>query len=293
MKQLLLGAFCLLSLSATAGKQFVVVRTDSAGIVVADSTALESKDSAWTVGGNKLLDGYAIERAETFAGPKVVTFEACNFAANKHNNFISSKVNSYTEAGLTFKVQEYWGMFGGALVTEESEVSNWQSDHPGTASSKKVITTDATQPAAAEGSHKYVLMRYDTYVSKTKKGEQPAFTFDGDESHEMVSVMVNNTAEVWQNCKIGYYSKPAFQAGDYYEVVFTGYDSQDQVTGTVTVPMADFRDGKSYLCNEWTKVSLVGLGKAHKVVLTAQGSDTFNSYFSGAFGVCLDNISFK
>ncbi|MDD6437385.1 MAG: DUF4465 domain-containing protein [Prevotella sp.] len=293
MKKSLLLAFCILSLSATAGKKFVVVRPDSAGIVVADSTALESKDSTWTLSGNTLLPGYTIERAETFSGPKVVTFEACTFAANKHNNIVSSKVNSYTEAGLTFKVQEFYGMFGGALVTEQSEVSKWQDEHPGTASSNKVITTDATLPAAAEGSHKYVLMRYDTYVSKTKKGEQPAFTFDGDESHEMVSVMVNNTADVWQNCKIGYYSKPAFQDGDYYEVVFTGYDAAGNVTGSVTVPLADYRNGKTYLCNEWTKVSLSGLGKVHKVVLTAQSSDTFNSYFSGAFGVCLDNISFK
>ncbi len=48
---------------------------------------------------------------------------------------------------------------------------------------------------------------------------------------------VNNDAMVWQYMKIGFYSKPAFTTGDYFEAIFTGYDAAGNETGKVTVPL--------------------------------------------------------
>lgn len=152
-----------------------------------------------------------------------------------------------------------------------------------------MITTDKSRPAGAGGSEKYCLLYYSTML----QDYVPGFEFAEGVSHKFRSAQVNNIADIWQRCKIGYYSTPGFTAGDYYEVIFTGYDGSGEPTGSVKVAMADFRDGKSEIINEWTKVDLSAIGTAHKVVVTHEASAAFEKLLHGEYGVCVDNICFE
>ncbi|WP_198019127.1 DUF4465 domain-containing protein [Prevotella falsenii] len=291
MKKVLFSLAVICSMTASADNTLVIVKADGTTIVCSENLKFEQTGNTLTFAGNAIVEGDMIKR--NIVKNTTVGFEDCTFAQGKHNNIVSGKVTTYTEAGIDFKNQEKYTYFSGVVVSDASEVSKWESEHPGVASGNKVITTDESKPAGAEGTSKYAIMRYDDYLTGKSNGEKPEFAFNDGTEHAMVSMMVNNTAEIWQKCKIGYYSKPAFKEGDFYEAVFTGYDAAGKETGKVVVPMADYRDGKTYICGEWTQVDLSPLGKVNKVSLSHQASDSFDNLTSSSFAVCIDNLIFK
>ncbi len=293
MRTRFLLAAALMAAHTMAQDTFVIVKTDGTTLKTADKAVVAGTEEAWTLAGNALAIDDRIERAPKAAATQTITFEDCVFPTNKHNNMTSGGESVYTEKGATFKVQEKYGMFSGAMVSEESQVSAWDSEYPGSASPNKVITTDASTPAGTDGSAKFSIFRFDKYVSGTLNGLKPEFAFDEQAEHLIRSIAVNNTAETWQNCKIGYYSKPAFAEGDFLEVIFTGYDKNGAETGSVTAVLADFRDGKTYICNEWTTVDLSSLGNINRLTAGIQASDAYTNIFSTSFGVCVDNIVFE
>jgi len=67
----------------------------------------------------------------------------------------------------------------------------------------------------------------------------------------------------------------------------------NNVTGAVDYYLADFRNGKSYLTNQWVKVDLSSLGKVDNLIFLFDSSD------KGTFGVntpkyvCIDNLEFE
>ena len=76
-------------------------------------------------------------------------------------------------------------------------------------------------------------------------------------------------------------------------MIFTGYDATGNATGSVPVVLADFRDGKTFIMDTWTKVDLSALGKVNKLVLTATPSDKLKDLLYGAsYSVCVDQIVF-
>ncbi|WP_373697993.1 DUF4465 domain-containing protein [Porphyromonas loveana] len=290
MRKQLLAVAVLFAASATAQNAFVLTKTDGSTVDVTDSALVEGASEAWTLAGNTLALGDQVVRLKATSSARVINFEDCTFATGKHNNIVTGANGVYESMGATFKNLEKYGMFSGVVVSEQSEVSDWQSEYPGTASSNKVITTDASLPAGANGSAKYALFRYDSYVGGTLKGPGPEFAFAEGTEEGVTSVMLNNTADTWQNCKIGYYSNPGLAEGDYFEVVFTGYNAAGETTGSVTYALADYRDGKTYICNEWTKVDLSALGKVNKVAVTSVASQGFTNIFKKSYGLCVDDI---
>lgn len=58
--------------------------------------------------------------------------------------------------------------------------------------------------------------------------------------------------------------------------------------------MADYRDGKTFVMEEWTEVDLSALGEVNKVVLTATPSETLaNAFYGDYYAVCVDEIRFE
>lgn len=147
-----------------------------------------------------------------------------------------------------------------------------------------------------------IINQYSTYAeSGAEKSKQFAIAFAGfenptnfqfmsDQTRTLKSVMVNNSTYVALSIKNGDSFSKQFEAGDWFKVIFTGYNVDRTVGKTVEFYLADYRDNKKYICNEWTKVNLESLEKVNKVTVT------FDSTDKGEFGVntpqyaCLDNL---
>jgi len=105
------------------------------------------------------------------------------------------------------------------------------------------------------------------------------------------SAMLTNSTYTYLDMKEGSGYSKKFVAGDWFKVSITGYLNETKTT-IVDYYLADFRDGKSVLLNDWTKVDLSALGKVDKVTFTFDSSD------KGAWGMntpayaCIDNIEF-
>ena len=65
-----------------------------------------------------------------------------------------------------------------------------------------------------------------------------------------------------------------FGKGDWFKVTITGYDANNEVTGTKDFYLADLRDpNKAYIINDWRYVDLSGLGKVSKLGFELSSTD--------------------
>ncbi len=286
MKRTLLTIAVLVSVTLVAGARFIIEKHD------ATTTAVEGNIEFTATGaaGVDYTDIAAIYRAPSIGF--IVDFEGCEFSGR--NNAAAGREVVYREDNIRFVNFSNVSLYSGVIVSRGSEVSNWESAYPGSCSAVTVITTDTSKPAGADGSEKYAVF-YLCPTIATATDYHPEFKFSGREEHTIKSLAVNNIADIWQKCKIGFYSSPGFSEGDFYDIIFIGYDSNGEETGRVTFPLADFRDGKELIINEWTTVDLSPLGKVNKISLTYSASQAYHDFDRnlGTFGVCIDNISFQ
>lgn len=144
--------------------------------------------------------------------------------------------------------------------------------------------------------------QYSVYASAGASGSEK-FALVGSDSARcafntpvsLKSLMFNNSTYVYWALKegkdgAGYARK--FIAGDYFYVTVNGYDENGTKTGQAILVLADFRDSKTYICKEWTKLSLESLGKVKTLEFDFTSSD------SGFYGMntpaylCIDNIEY-
>lgn len=206
----------------------------------------------------------------------------------------SGSMESYESWGSI--VHSYSGGFNSGILTcpnvfyqDQTYLSTWWS---GIACSNNKDTLSVGYGnqysvfanSGATGSEKFALVGSD---SATCTFQMPVV---------VKSMMVNNSTYVYWALKdgndgAGYVSK--FTAGDYFQVTVIGYDSTNVRTGQVVVPLADFRDSKTYICKDWTKISLESLGKVKTLQFAFTSTDT------GVFGMntpayfCIDNIVYE
>lgn len=124
-----------------------------------------------------------------------------------------------------------------------------------------------------------------------------ALVYDSAEIHlpyinsyqKVKSVMLTNSTYAYYDMSLGSSFSKKFDDGDWFKVIIRGFYG-DKLTGTVEFYLADFRDGKSLIVRDWTKVSLGAMGAVEKLVFTFDSSDI------GVFGintpkyVCLDDL---
>ncbi len=73
-------------------------------------------------------------------------------------------------------------------------------------------------------------------------------------------------------------------------------DAAGEETGSVSFALGDYRDGKEFVCEDWTKVDLAALGTVNKVVITVDASNAsglVGAEATAGFSVCLDQIEFE
>ena len=101
-------------------------------------------------------------------------------------------------------------------------------------------------------------------------------------------VYVNNTAWAVKSMSEGDSYTKAFAAGDYMKVIFTGYDAEDNATGTVDCYLADYTsadEANHYMLTQWQWVDLSSLGNVVKLTVGISASQSGVPTY-----VCLDQL---
>ena len=82
-----------------------------------------------------------------------------------------------------------------------------------------------------------------------------------------------------------------FGKGDWFLLTITGYDANDEVTGTKEFYLADLRDAKTaYIINDWRYVDLSGLGKVSKLGFELSSTDNGEWGMNTPAYFCFDNF---
>jgi len=110
------------------------------------------------------------------------------------------------------------------------------------------------------------------------------------------SMMINNATYTYWALKegkdgSGYARK--FAAKDSCYLTITGFDANKKITGFVDFYLADFRNGKSYICKDWTRVSLQTLGKIKSLSFKFRSSDSGDWGINTPAYACIDNIVYS
>mgnify|MGYP003296605212 FL=1 len=80
-----------------------------------------------------------------------------------------------------------------------------------------------------------------------------------------------------------------FAEGDYFKVTFVGYKGE-QKTGEVDYYLADYREGKRFLNNNWEYLDLTPLADADRVEVLFDGSDKGEYGLNTPRHVFIDNL---
>lgn len=108
------------------------------------------------------------------------------------------------------------------------------------------------------------------------------------------SVMVNNTSLVYYILKDGNGFSEPFKDGDYLTLLVHGVHQDNNNPKPVEISLADFRDGKSFIMNEWTEFDLTSLGICTGIYFTMESSDSSPAYgMNTPAYFCLDKLVVK
>ena len=220
----------------------------------------------------------------------VITFEDVNLGENGYWNGsdLSGVQRNYESYGEP--VTEYAGSFKSGDLTcnnlYNATYNSWSGmacsshidmDSIGVGNQYSVYAT-----SGAGGSEKFaVICPFDS----------SSCSFDTET--EIKSLMINNATYTYWTVKegkdgSGYARK--FDAGDYYYMTITGFDAAGQKTNSINYYLADFRDGKTFICKEWTKIDLKPLGKIKSLSFKLTSTDVSYGYMNTPGYACIDNI---
>ena len=123
--------------------------------------------------------------------------------------------------------------------------------------------------SGAGGSEQFAVI----YYAGERGNEVPSMRFLNNQEFKFRSLMVNNTTWAALDIKHGSDFSEPFENGDWFKLIITGFDAGGNETGIVEFYLADFRDGKTFVCQAWTRVDLSSLGKVNRLEFTFASSD--------------------
>ena len=109
------------------------------------------------------------------------------------------------------------------------------------------------------------------------------------------SLMINNATYAYlamKDGRDGMGSARKFRANDYFRVTIAGVNASGAVTDSIQVYLADFREGKSMICNTWTPIPLSHLGTVKSLVFTFASTDIGDWGINTPAYACIDNLSY-
>ncbi|MBR5393730.1 MAG: DUF4465 domain-containing protein [Bacteroidaceae bacterium] len=82
-----------------------------------------------------------------------------------------------------------------------------------------------------------------------------------------------------------------FDKGDWFKLTITGYDADNEVTGTKDYYLADLRDeATAYIINDWRYVDLTSLGEVAKISFALSSTDNGDWGMNTPAYFCFDNF---
>ena len=112
-----------------------------------------------------------------------------------------------------------------------------------------------------------------------------------EEAVEVPGFYITNSSYAYSSLTGGDPYAKKFGLGDWFKLTITGYDADDEVTGTKDYYLADLRDAeKAYIVNDWRYVDLSGLGKVSKLSFELSSTDNGDWGMNTPAYFCFDNF---
>jgi hypothetical protein len=111
--------------------------------------------------------------------------------------------------------------------------------------------------------------------------------FPGTQEYTFKSMMINNSTYAALYMKEG---DTKYEAGKWFKLIITGFDGEGNEKGKVEYYLADFTNGKSFICSDWTSLNLSSLGKVNKLEFSFDSNDTGDYGINTPQYVCVDDI---
>ena len=166
---------------------------------------------------------------------------------------------------------------GGPYWNGGHVISNYYStDYTATSYEKQLeVAVGSEGSAGNNGSHNFCVQN--GYVDENSyKTTVPNFYFADGVPRIIKSMFVVNTAYTFNSLRNGDDFSVAASDDTWYKITATGYDADNNVTGTVDFYLCN---GKDNIVCEWTEWSLASLGRVIKVEFNLSASDDLNGQF--------------
>ena len=112
-----------------------------------------------------------------------------------------------------------------------------------------------------------------------------------DEDVVVPGFYITNSSYAYNSLTGGDPYAKMFGEGDWFKLTITGYDSNNEVTGTKDYYLADLRDeATAYIINDWRYVDLSVLGKVHKLNFELSSTDNGDWGMNTPAYFCFDNF---
>lgn len=149
----------------------------------------------------------------------------------------------------------------------------------------------STSLGGRNGSEKFAI----SYCGETIMGPDytSALTFPAATEKIVDHFYVNNSTYAVLSMLNGDGFAKKFADGDWFKLTVTGLNKEGGQTGAIDFYLADYRNGKSVIVQQWTKVDLTTLGAVNKLTFTLSSSD------AGAYGMntpayfCMDDVAIQ
>lgn len=139
---------------------------------------------------------------------------------------------------------------------------------------------------SAASENKFGVFYYSSY-------DQVAFcVFTNNNEYVIKELKLNNNTYAYLSMRDGDAYAKKFVAGDWFKVTIYGYGANGIVKDSVEYYLADFRNGKSYICSEWTTVNIAKLRAVNKITFGFSSSDTGDYGMNTPAYVCVDDITY-
>jgi hypothetical protein len=119
------------------------------------------------------------------------------------------------------------------------------------------------------------------------------FHFAGNQSHTVKGMYVTNSTFAYLSMQNGDDTAKKFVAGDWFKLTVIGLDEKGNTTGTVDFYLADYRDGKKIMVDQWTWLDLSTLGKVAEVKFSMSSSDTGKWGMNTPAYFCMDGFTIE
>ena len=209
---------------------------------------------------------------------EIATFEDVNI---EEESFSKGDAGYTTLTSGDYQFDTYcdvseWGTYYYAFAAANYTGTTYDNDYNGL---KNVVG------GGYNGSKNYGAYSYNYYG-------QNAVTVLGDDTEgaTVPGFYITNSAYAYSSMTNGDNIAKKFEKGDWFLLTITGYDANNEVTGTKEYYLADMREEMGYIVKDWRYVDLSGLGKVKKLGFELSSSDTGDYGMNTPAYFCFDDF---